>query len=138
MTLDNYLQEVGALATLAGILGGFAFSGVVQLLDDEQKNKFYTPTIVTFSLATVMFIYSLVVFILLFAAAAEMGAIPDLESMGNSALLVMLAALIVFLAGIALAGWIRSKTAGIFSTAFALITACMILFAVLGVASVFA
>ena len=32
MTVENYLAEAGALATLAGILAGFAISAVIQLL----------------------------------------------------------------------------------------------------------
>ncbi len=64
MTVENYLQETGAVATLAGILGGFAFSAVVQLLSNDNKSKLYTTTIVAFSASTVVFLYSLIVFVL--------------------------------------------------------------------------
>ena len=42
MTLENYLQEAGALATLSGILAGFAFSAIVQFLAGEREEKLYT------------------------------------------------------------------------------------------------
>ncbi len=129
MTVENYLQETGALATLAGILGGFAFAAVVQFLSSENKSRLVTATIVTFSASTVMFLYALVVFVLLFATTAELNSVPtDLDPIGTAALLVLIGAVLVFLGGIALSGWIRSKAAGVATTAFALFTSCLILF----------
>jgi hypothetical protein len=130
MTVDNYLQETGALATLAGILGGFAFSAVVQFLSSDNKSRLVTSAIVTFSASTVMFLYSLVVFVLIFATTAELNSVPtDLDLIGIAALLILIGAVLVFLGGIALSGWIRSKAAGIATTSFALITSCLILVA---------
>lgn len=138
MSLDNYLQEAGALATLAGILAGFAISAVIQLLSTDKQGKLTTATIVTFSASTVMFLYSLIVYVLLFAAAAEQNAIPTkLDNLGTYALLVIFGAVFVFLAGIGLAGWIRSKAAGIATTIFALITMCLTGVAIASVVSVF-
>lgn len=137
MTLDNYLQESGALATLAGILAGFAISAVVQLLSADRQGKLTTATIVVFSASTVMFLYSLIVFVLLFAAAAEKNAVPEtLDNLGTYALLVVFGAVYVFLAGIGLAGWIRSRAAGIATTALALITMCLTGIAIVSVVMV--
>ncbi|HBG74804.1 MAG: hypothetical protein A2X25_07055 [Chloroflexi bacterium GWB2_49_20] len=134
MSLDNYLQETGALATLAGILAGFAISAVIQLLSTDKPGKLSTVTIVVFSGSTVMFVYSLLVFVLLFASAAESNAIPTaLENFGNFALLIIFGAINVFLAGIGLVGWTRSKTAGIATTILALITMCLTSFAIISV-----
>jgi len=138
MTLENYLQEAAALATLAGILAGFAISAVVQLLSIDKPGKLTTVTIVTFSASTVMLLYSLIVFVLLFATAAEQNIVPkELDNLGNFALLVIFGAVFVFLAGIGLAGWIRSKAAGISTTIFALITTCLTANAIASVISVF-
>jgi len=138
MTLDNYLQETGALATLAGILAGFAISAVIQLLSTEKQGKLTTATIITFSASTMMFLYSLIVFVLLFAAAAETNAIPtQLDGLGNSALLVIFGAVFLFLTSLALAGWIRSKETGIATTILALITMCLTGLAIVSVLSVF-
>jgi len=138
MSLENYLQETGAIATLAGILAGFAISAVIQLLSTDKEGKLTTGTIITFSASTVMFLYSLIVFVLLFAAAAEQNRVPtQLDGFGNTALLVVFCAVFVFLAGIGLAGWIRSKTAGIATTVFALITMCLTSIAIFSVISIF-
>jgi len=139
MSVDNYLQEAGALATLAGILAGFGISAVIQLLAADRKDRVITVTIVIFAASTVMFLYSLIVSILTFAAAAELDAIPtQLDNINISGLLVMFAAVYVFLAGIAAAGWIRSKLAGIFTTVFAAFSACLIGYVIISVIAVFA
>lgn len=139
MTLDNYLQETGALATLAGILAGFAISAVVQLLASNNRSKLETATIVVFTASAVMFLFSLIVFVLLFAAAAEQNNIPvELDNLGNYALIVIFGAVYVFLAGIGLTGWVRSKAAGIATSILALITICLISVAISMVLSLFA
>lgn len=138
MTLDNYLQETAALATLAGILAGFSISAVIQLLSTNKQGKLTTATIVTFSVSTMMFLFSLIVFVLLFAAAAEKNSIQtQLDGLGNSALVVIFGAVFLFLAGLALAGWTRSKATGIATTVLALITMCLTGIAIVSVLSVF-
>ena len=106
MTVENYLQEAGALATLSGILAGFAFSAVVQFLASEREGKLYTALIVIFSIATLMFLFSLITFIMGFATAAELNDIPpsSLDWIGLSSFLVLIGAIYLFLAGIGLAG----------------------------------
>lgn len=138
MTIENYLAEAGALATLAGILAGFAISAVIQLLSTNTENKITTATIVTFSASTVMFLYSLIVFILIFAATAEQNQInPDLEALGSIAVLVVYGAVYVFLAAIGMTGWIRSRITGILTSTFAAITMCLIAIAIISVTSAF-
>jgi hypothetical protein len=139
MSLDNYLQETGALATLAGIMAGFAISAVIQLLSTDRPGKLTSVTIVAFAASTVMFVYSLLVAVLLFAAAAEMDAIPTaLEGYGNAALLIIFGAIDLFLVGIGLSGWLRSKATGIATTLLALITICLTSIAIIAVMSIFA
>lgn len=138
MTVDNYLQEAGALATLSGILAGFGISAVVQLLASDRRDRVISATIIIFAASSVMFLYSLIVHILSFAAAAELNIMPvQLEGLNVSALLVMFAAVFVFLAGIGTAGWIRSKVTGIFTSVFALVSACLTAYAIASVISVF-
>jgi len=139
MSVDNYLQEAGALATLAGILAGFGISAVIQLLAADRRDRIITATIVIFAASTVMFLYSLIVAVLSFAAAAELDNIPtQLDGINMSGLLVLFGAVYVFLAGIGASGWIRSKVAGIFTTVFALISACLIGYVIVSVVAVFA
>jgi hypothetical protein len=139
MTIENYLAEAGALATLAGILAGFAISAVIQLLSSASESKIATATIVTYAASTVMFLYSLIVFILVFASTAEQNKVVDsLDTQGSIAVLVMYGAVFVFLAAIGLTGWIRSRITGILTTTFAAITMCLIAIAIVSVTSAFA
>ena len=126
MTIENYLAEAGALATLAGLLAGFGVSAVIQFLTMENKSNFVTAAIITFSTSTVMFLYSLIVCIMLFAAAAELGKVPtERDGLSTWAFLVMIGAIFLFLGGIGLTGWIRSRTTGIVTTITAVITMCL-------------
>ncbi len=139
MTLENYLQETGAFATLTGIMAGFALSAVIQLLATHKEGKLITATIIVFATSAVMFIYCLIVFVLLFAAAAEKNAVPtELDNMGTVALLIIFAALFDFLAGIGLSGWIRSRIAGIMTSVFAVISMCLTAYVIVRVVSIFA
>jgi hypothetical protein len=134
MTVENYLQETGILATLAGILGGFAFSAVVELLSGAKEGKTTTATIITFSLSSLISFFAVITFVLIFSATAEKNeVILELDPLGAGALIALLFAIFIFLAGVALAGWIRSKATGIATTVFAAITMCLTLYAIVSV-----
>lgn len=138
MTLENYLAEAGALAGLTGILAGFAMSAVIQLLTANDGKKITTATIVVFAAASVMFLFPLIVSVLSFSTAAELNTIPEDLSVPNQiSILIMFAAIYVFIAGIGLAGWIRSKVAGILTTVFALVSMCLVSYALDAVFSAF-
>ena len=138
MTVENYLAEAGALAGLAGILAGFSLAAVVQLLTSSHGGKLATAGIVVFSAASVMFLYSLIVAVLSFSAAAELNEVPlALENLNSGALLIMFGAIYIFVGGIGTAGWMRSKTAGILTTIIALISMCLITYAIGSVFSLF-
>ena len=99
---------------------------MVRLLSEQKPGRLATIAIVAYAGTTVLFLYSLIVFVLLFAAAAEQNAVPtELESRGNYALLVIFAAVFAFLAAIGLSGWIRSRAAGIATTVLAAIASCL-------------
>jgi hypothetical protein len=138
MTVENYLAEAGAFATLAGLLAGFGLTAVIQFLSIENRNRLVTASVVVFSASTVMFTYSLIVSILMFAASAELNRVPDeLEGLSIWAFLILIAAIFVFLGGIGVAGWIRSRITGITTTIFALISMCLTASAIWTVLSIF-
>jgi hypothetical protein len=138
MTVENYLAEAGALAGLAGVLAGFSLAAVVQLLTSSDKSKLTTAGIVVFSGASVMFLYSLIVAVLSFSAAAELNRIPEeLENLNVGAFFILLAAVYIFVGGIGMAGWMRSRVAGILTSVFATISFCLITYAVSSVISLF-
>jgi hypothetical protein len=85
-----------------------------------------------------MFLYALIVAVLSLAAAAELARVPaELDNLNVGALLIMFGAIYVFVGGIGMAGWMRSRTAGILTTIFALISACLITYAIGSVISIF-
>ena len=138
MTVENYLAEAGALATLAGLLAGFGLTAVIQFLSIENKSRLVTSSIIVFSASTVMFTYSLIVSILMFAAAAELDRVPDeLDGLSIWAFLVLIGAIFLFLTGIGLAGWIRSRSTGIITTILAFISMCLTASALWSVLSLF-
>lgn len=138
MTVENYLAEAGAFATLAGLLAGFGLTAVIQFLSIENRNRLVTASIIVFSASTVMFTYSLIVSILMFAASAELNRVPDeLEGLSIWAFLILIAAIFVFLGGIGIAGWIRSRITGIITTIFAVISMCLTASAIWTVLSIF-
>lgn len=138
MSVENYLAEAGALATLAGLLAGFSLSAVIQFLVADNKSRLVTASIIIFSASTVMFSYSLIVSILMFAATAELNEIQtEMEGLSIWAFLMLVGAIFVFLSGIGLAGWIRSRTAGIITTALAVIAICLTASALWSVLSLF-
>lgn len=138
MTVDNYLAELGALAGLAGIMAGFSLAAVIQLLTASNGGRLVTAGIVVFAAASVMFLYSLIVSILSLAAAAELAQVPTkLDNLNTWALLIMFGAIYVFVAGIGMSGWMRSRIAGILTTVFATISFCLITYAIYSVISLF-
>ena len=126
MTVENYLAEAGAFATLAGLLAGFGLTAVIQFLVTENKSRLVTAAIIVFSVSTVLFTYSLIVSVLVFAATAELNEVrTELDNLNIGGFLVLVSAIFVFLTGIGLSGWIRSRAAGITTTLFAIVTMCL-------------
>ena len=138
MTVENYLAEAGALASLAGILAGFSLTAVIQLLTASDRGKLGTAGVVVFSAAAVMFLYSLIVAVLSFSAAAELNRVPtELDNLNTGALLITFAAIYIFIGGVGVAGWLKSRTAGILTTIIAAISICFITYAIGSVISLF-
>jgi hypothetical protein len=121
------------------VLAGFSLAAVVQFLaSHDNKSKLVTAEIVIFAAASVMFLYSLLVSVLAFSAAAELNRVPEeLSGMNTGGFLILYAAIYVFLAGVGLAGWIRSRAAGILTAIFALISMCLVSYALFNVVSLF-
>lgn len=138
MPVDNILQETSMISTLAGILAGFAFSAVVQLLATNAKGRLTSAVIILFTLATLVFLYALFVFVLIGSATAELNRqLTEIESIGTWAFLAAYLGLFLFLVGVGLSGWIRSTATGIATTLFAGLTFCLASWAFIVVESLF-
>ncbi len=134
MSVENYLQEATAFATLAGILGGFAFAAVVELLGSEKQSRVLTASIITFALSSMLSFYAVIVFVFSLAATAETDQVlPGVDAVGAGGMIALLGGVYVFLIGVAIAGWVRSRAAGIATTVFAAITTCTTSFAIFNI-----
>jgi hypothetical protein len=72
------------------------------------------------------------------AAAAELARVPtELDNLNVGALLIMFGAIYVFIIGIGMAGWMRSRIAGIITTIFALVSTCLITYVIYSVLALF-
>lgn len=126
------------MATLAGILAGFAFSAVVQLLSTDRPGWLTSAVIIIFSVSTLMLLYTLFTFVVIGAATAELNQeVATWSSLGGWAFIVGFLGLLLFLAGVGLSGWIRSKMTGIATSIFAGITLCMVLWVFISTVAIF-
>lgn len=126
MPLENLLQEYNQIATLAGILAGFAFSAVIQLLSVDKPGRLMTTVIILFSVSAAMFLFTLFAFVMGSAAIAEINReISELNGWIAFAFIVSLFGLNFFLLGVGLTGWLRSRVTGIITSLAALITFCL-------------
>jgi hypothetical protein len=138
MSVENILQEVNLIATLSGILAGFAFSAVVQLLTIDRPGRLTSAVIIIFSVSALMLLYTLFTFVMIGAATAELDRqIEQLSGLGGWAFVVAFLGLLLFLAGVGLSGWIRSKATGIATSIFALITLCMVMWVFISAIAIF-
>lgn len=126
MPIENLLQEYNQIATLAGILAGFAFSAVIQLLSVDKPGKLMTTVIIIFSVSAAMFLFTLFAFVMGSAAISELNReITELNGWIAFAFLVSVFGLNLFLFGVGLTGWLRSRVTGIITSLAALMTFCL-------------
>lgn len=126
MPIENLLQEYNQIATLAGILAGFAFSAVIQLLSVDKPGKLMTTVLIIFSISAAMFLFTLFTFVIGSAVIAELNReILELNGWVAFAFIISLLGLDLFLLGVGLTGWLRSRVTGIITSLAALMTFCL-------------
>ena len=135
--MDATRELIRQLVFFASILAGFAFSGVIQLLalKDTRKITSWVIGCLTVS-ACIMLIATFIGSILLYKVESYPTAeqIPQrlLVFFGRVGLLelcLLLLGLAVFLAGVGLTGWIRSKFVGVVSSVAAVLALIVMLWA---------
>lgn len=127
MSVENILQEYNQIATLAGILAGFAFSAVIQLLSVDKPGRLMTAVLIIFSLASMMFLFTLFAFVLNASAIADLEEeVEELSGWSAIAFVIAMLGLYLFLFGVGLTGWLRSRITGILTTLGAAITFCLV------------
>jgi uncharacterized membrane protein YidH (DUF202 family) len=127
MMAETLLASVTQFATMAGILAGFSFTGVLQLVSLSSARKIVGATLSIFIAATLSFISSMFGFFFLFFEITgyfrnSTALLPKpLTNLWVILVFICLVGILLLLAGVAVAGWIRSKGVGIFSTFLALL-----------------
>ena len=125
MEIENSLQEAGQYITLASVLGGFAFAAVIELLVSEKKGKLATVVITMFSTSALMFLYSLLSYVLIYSALlVENAALDTLTRTGATALVVIFIAIFLLIASIGAAGWLHSRPVGIATSIVSVVFIC--------------
>ncbi len=137
MPVENLLQEYNQIATLSGILAGFAFSAVIQLLSVDRPGRLMTTVIILFSASAATLLFTLFAFVMGSAAIAELNReISELSGWTTLAFLILMLGLNLFLLGVGLTGWLRSRATGIITSLAALTVFCLttwLLIAVIGI-----
>lgn len=138
MSVENILQEYNQIATLAGILAGFAFSAVIQLLSVDRPGRLMTAVLIIFSLSSMMFLFTLFAFVLNASAIAELEKeVEELSGWSAIAFVIVMLGLYLFLFGVGLTGWLRSRVTGILTTLAAVITFCLVNWLLVSIIGVF-
>lgn len=138
MSVENILQEYNQIATLAGILAGFAFSAVIQLLSVDRPGRLMTAVLIIFSLSSMMFLFTLFAFVLNASAIAELEKeVEELSGWSAIAFVIAMLGLYLFLFGVGLTGWLRSRVTGILTTLAAVITFCLVNWLLVSIIGVF-
>lgn len=138
MSVENILQEYNQIATLAGILAGFAFSAVIQLLSVDRPGRLMTAVLIIFSLSSMMFLFTLFAFVLNASAIAEVEKeVEELSGWSAFAFVIAMLGLYLFLFGVGLTGWLRSRVTGILTTLAAIITFCLVNWLLVSILGVF-
>jgi hypothetical protein len=135
--MDATRELIRQLVFFTSILAGFAFSGVIQLLTlkDTWKTTSWVIGCLTIA-ASIMLIAMFIGSILLYKVESYPTAdkIPQrllalFGRMGLLELCLLLLGLAVFLAGVGLTGWIRSKLVGVVPSVAAILALIVMLWA---------
>ncbi len=130
----EYRQEIlRQVIFVSSILAGFSFTVVAQFLSEKEKNKYLSLSIRTFIASTTFLLVATVGGALLLFSMVLLHPDSSVELMNNVdgmfgfLLIIFILGLVFFMTGMAIAGWIHSKSVGIFAIT-ASVLACLIMF----------
>lgn len=127
--MQDDLEQLRQFATLTGLLVGFSFTGVLQLVSLSDRRRIVSITLVLFVLATFVFLYSLVGFFIYYIqlhtlfTRGQTTTPQQILSGGITSINVWFIGILILTAGVGCAGWIRSKAVGILCTALSFLGA---------------
>jgi hypothetical protein len=132
--MDVIKEWANSSAFLASILAGFAVAASVQLISmsDSRRAAFWATTAFILSAAILLAATSATALILMRWEYWQQVTLPQesLKRIVQMRLLVsrfLVAGLMLFLTGLGIAGWIRSRAVGLVSTGAAIVTALIVI-----------
>ncbi|MCS6774326.1 MAG: hypothetical protein NZ693_09500 [Thermoflexales bacterium] len=125
------IEQNNQFATLSGILAGFAFAAVVELLGTE-RTRLLNTLIALFGASSLLFILALFIYTLTNAVVVELKdnetpanqVIQGLSGLGVAGFFAQYFGLALLLTGISLSGWVRSRVLGLLTTILGMSALC--------------
>lgn len=120
------LEILKQMSFLSSLLAGFSIAVAVELIVLEKKRTLVTSAMVVFLISSILSAAATFCFIMVLAGVIGPPGFPRpsenwiIHFVGGIGILPMLG-LVLFLAGISLVGWIRSRLVGIITSAVALL-----------------
>ncbi|MDW8396251.1 MAG: hypothetical protein RMM31_08415 [Anaerolineae bacterium] len=125
------IEKINQFATLSGILAGFAFAAVVELLGTE-RTRLLNTLIALFGVSSLLFILALFIYTL---TNAVIVGLKDNETLANQVIqglsgldmagfIAKYLGLALLLIGISLSGWVRSRVLGLLTTILGMSALC--------------
>ena len=130
---SDYLEVFKQMSFLSSVLAGFAVTAAIQLITLTKKKLIVTATIAVFIVSSVVSIMATTLFVFIMTAIIGPPGFPQpsetwtIHFTGGIGVLPIIGALL-FLAGIGLIGWLRSKLLGIITTTFAVLASVIIFY----------
>ena len=120
--MSNAINVLQQFSTLSGILAGFSFAAIIQLVSIKEKSRLLGASIATFLVATIGFLFVVFSFVFVSLTMSPHVNDPSAPSITSAVTLVVSPVFITFLigilflmAGISLAAWMHSKLMGVIS-----------------------
>jgi hypothetical protein len=138
---SDILEVFKQMSFLSSVLAGFAITVAIELISLAQKKPLVTAAIAVFLISSVMSAVATFIFVVVMTAAIGPPGFPHpneawiLHFVGGIGVLPF-GGLILFLAGIGLVGWIRSKLLGVITTVSALLGLGLVLYILRGMSTV--
>jgi len=130
---SDILEVFKQMSFLASVLAGFAITVAIALISLAEKKPLVTTAVAMFLVSSVVSAVATFIFVVVMAAVIGSPGFPHpseawiVHFVGGMGV-IPFGGLILFLAGIGLVGWIRSKLLGVIATVAALLGFALIIY----------
>jgi hypothetical protein len=137
---SDILEVFKQMSFLTSVMAGFAITVAVELTTLSERKPLVTATIALFLISAVTSIAATFIFVDVLTAVIGPPGFPQpdeewiLHFIGGIGVLPLIG-LILFLSGIGLVGWIRSKFLGIITTVSAILAFVLVLYFLIGMST---